>query len=166
MRKPLAQQSDVIIMGGAWNSADRNPNGLSERCLKKTDDKIVLSEIKSRIFEHLVFPSHWAEEGVYPPNDLSKKLAFEICKHIFEIHGRSPDRIAPTMEGGVFIAYDSPKGHDSPKGKITLYIEAYNDNTAVYLVNDNINKKILASKDITGFSSDNAIVDNAIEYIK
>ena len=155
MRKPLAQQSDVIIMGGAWNSADRNPNGLSERCLKKTDDKIVLSEIKSRIFEHLVFPSHWAEEGVYPPNGLSKKLAFEICKHIFEIHGRSPDRIAPTMEGGVFIAYDSPKGN------ISLYIEAYNDLTAGYLVNDNSQKKILASEDITTKFN----FDNAIKYI-
>ncbi len=82
------------------------------------------------------------------PNMACKLKASEICKQIFEVYEKMPDRIAPTKEGGVFIAFDSPSGNK------TLFIEVYNDLEAGYLINDNENKNIIASDDITDFKFD------------
>ncbi len=91
------------------------------------------------------FPAHWAEEDIAEPNMACKLKANEICKHIFEIYEKMPDRIAPTKEGGVFIAYDSPSGNK------TLFIEVYNDLEVGFLLNDNERKQIITSDDITDF---------------
>ncbi|MBF0458803.1 MAG: hypothetical protein HQK99_13015 [Nitrospirae bacterium] len=115
-------------------------------------DAAVLDEIEARIFDRLVFPSDWAEEGIEPPNIASKEKAFEICKHIFEKYDIVPGAIAPTKEEGVFIAFDSLTA--------TLNIEVYNNLEAWYLVNDNVQKKIIVSGDITDF----ALLDDAIKY--
>ncbi|MCG6552671.1 MAG: hypothetical protein L7F77_10115 [Candidatus Magnetominusculus sp. LBB02] len=118
-------------------------------------DESVLDEIKSRIFG-IVFPSHWAEEGIEPPNMASKEKAFDICKHIFEKYNIVPDTIAATKEEGVFIAFDSIAA--------TLNIEAYNDYEAGYIVGDNINKKMIISEDITELNFYESI-KKAVQYI-
>jgi hypothetical protein len=126
------------------------------RCTAKGDDRVryeavpvltkgqsVLEEIQSKIFSRLAFPGHWAEEGVSQPNMACREKAFQICKQIFNVYERLPSRIAPTKEGGIFIAFDSLTG-----GR-TLLIEVYNDLGAVYLVNDNVRRSIVASDEIT-----------------
>jgi len=110
-----------------------------------TKGKSVLEKIESRILNSLRFPAHWAEDGIAEPNMACKLKANEICKHIFEIYEKMPDRIAPTKEEGVFIAYDSPSGNE------TLFIEVYNDLEAGFLLNDNERKQIITSDDITDF---------------
>jgi hypothetical protein len=104
--------------------------------------------IDLRILNSIRLPTHWVEEGVPEPNMACKLKASEICKQIFEVYEKMPDRIAPTKEGGVFIAFDSPSGNK------TLFIEVYNDLEAGYLINDNENKNIIASDDITDFKFD------------
>lgn len=113
-----------------------------------TKGKSVLDQIESKILNSIRLPTHWVEEGVPEPNMACKLKASEICKQIFEVYEKMPDRIAPTKEGGVFIAFDSPSGNK------TLFIEVYNDLEAVYLINDNENKNIIASDDITDFKFD------------
>ncbi|KJR42778.1 hypothetical protein MCHI_001313 [Candidatus Magnetoovum chiemensis] len=116
-----------------------------------TKEETVIDEIKSRIFNRLIFPAHWTKEGIAQPNMACKEKAFKLCRHIFEIYDRAPDRIAPSKEEGVFIAFDSPTGDKS------LFIEVYNNLEASYIVNDNVQKRILLSDDISEFSFDKAI---------
>jgi hypothetical protein len=108
-----------------------------------TKGKSVLEQIESKILNTLRLPEYWVEEGVAEPNMACKLKASEICKHIFEVYEKIPDRIAPSKEGGVFVAFDSPDGDK------TLFIEVYNDLEAVYLLNDNKNRKIVTSAEIT-----------------
>ncbi len=116
-----------------------------------SEGKSVLDSIKSRIFNSLIFPAHWEKEGISQPNVACKEKAFRICKHILEIYEKVPNRIALTKEEGIFIAFDSSTGDK------TLFIEVYNDLEAAYLVNDNVQKKILISDDITDFNFSKAI---------
>lgn len=83
-----------------------------------------------------------------------KLKAFDICKHLFQEYNLIPDRIAPTKEEGVFLAFDSSKGNR------TLIVEVYNDLEVGYLVNDNACKQILHSEDITDY--DFAVATNLI----
>ena len=110
-----------------------------------TKGKSVLDKIESRILNGIRFPSHWADEGVAQPNMACKLKANEICKHIFEVYEKIPDRIAASKEDGIFIAFDSESGNKS------LYIEIYNDLEAGYLLNDNENKQIISSDTIAEF---------------
>jgi hypothetical protein len=104
--------------------------------------------IDLRILNSIRLPTHWVEEGVPEPNMACKLKASEICKQIFEVYEKMPDRIAPTKEGGVFIAFDSPSGNK------TLFIEVYNDLEAGFLLNDNERKQIVTSDDIADFKFD------------
>lgn len=110
-----------------------------------TKGKSVLEQIESRIHNKLRVPAHWVDEGIAPPNMACKIKANEICKYIFEVYEKMPDRIAASKEEGIFIAFDSRSGHKS------LYIEVYNDLEAGYLLNDNENKQIISSDSITDF---------------
>lgn len=116
-----------------------------------TKGKSVLEKVETKILSSLRFPSHWEEEGVARPNMACKLKANEICKHIFEVYEKIPDRIAPSKEDGVFIAFDSPSGSKS------LFIEVYNDLEAGYLLNDNEKKQIISSDNITDFEFDDLI---------
>lgn len=125
--------------------AKDNDNGEYESFQISTKENSVLEKIESKIFNRLVFPAHWAQEGISRPNMASKVKAFEICRELFKRYDIIPDRIASTKEEGVFLAFDSASGNR------TLLIEVYNDLEAGYLVNDNSSKKILASNDIKDF---------------
>lgn len=127
----------------------RNPD--IEFFSANTKGKSVLKKIESRILDNNRFPSHWAEEGIARPSMACKLKANEICKHLFDVYELIPDRIAPSKEEGVFIAFDSFSGSKS------LFIEVYNDLEAGYLLNDNVEKRIIASDNITDFEFDDII---------
>ncbi|HEX2955674.1 MAG TPA: hypothetical protein VHO70_02515 [Chitinispirillaceae bacterium] len=116
-----------------------------------TKENSVLEKIESKIFNRLVFPAHWVQEGISQPNMASKVKAFEICRELFRKYDIIPDRIAPTKEEGIFLAFDSTSGNR------TLLIEVYNDLEAGYLINENSSKKILASNDIKNFDFNEAV---------
>jgi hypothetical protein len=124
--------------------------GIESRLVSTTSES-VLEKIEARIFNRLSFPSHWTGEGIVPPNLASKVKAFEICRHLFRKHTLIPDRIASTKEEGVFLAFDTNTGER------TLVIEIYNDLEAGLLINDNVEKKILLSEDITDLDFSKAI---------
>ena len=71
--------------------------------------------------KNLVMPSHWTEEGVEQPNDLSKANAIKICEE-FYFGFDEPNFIAATKENGVYISYRG-------KSEYSIIIEAYNDGT-------------------------------------
>jgi hypothetical protein len=119
-----------------------NESEIETRFISSTNN-IVLEKIESRIFNRLSFPSHWAGDDVVPPNMASKVKAFEICRNLFENHTLIPDRIACTKEEGVFLAFDTNSGER------TLVIEIYNDLEVGLLVNDNVEKRVLFSEEIT-----------------
>lgn len=135
----LSYNPALGIMG--FRSKDKD-NSEYEPFQISTKENSVLDKIESKIFNRLVFPAHWAQEGISQPNMASKVKAFEICRELFKKYDVFPDRIAPTKEEGLFLVFDSANGNR------TLLIEVYNDLEAGYLINDNSNKKILVSKDI------------------
>lgn len=106
----------------------------------------VIKKIQDYIFS-IKLPEHWAEEGALPPNIESKRKAFEICECLFKTYSLVPDRIASTIEEGVFIAYDSTSISK------TLYIEVYNNSEVGFLINDNFKKVIIYSKEILDFNN-------------
>ncbi|MDD5672631.1 MAG: hypothetical protein PHC61_00585 [Chitinivibrionales bacterium] len=127
-----------------------NESGIESRFVSTTNES-VLEKIEARIFNRLSFPSHWAGEGIMPPNMASKVKAFEICRYLFQKHTLIPDRIASTKEEGVFLAFDTNTGER------TLLIEIYNNLETGLLINDNVGKKILLSEDITGLDFAKAV---------
>jgi hypothetical protein len=147
--RDLSTRGDVYVLfdklGTISFKSINIENSECEPSQVNTKGKSVLEKIESRILNSLRFPAHWAEEGVAEPNMACKLKANEICKQVFEIYEKMPDRIAPTKEEGVFIAYDSPSGNR------TLFIEVYNDLEAGFLLNDNERKQIITSDDITDF---------------
>jgi hypothetical protein len=112
------------------------------RHISTTGDSI-LEKIEGRLFNRLQMPSHWILEGITPPNMACKVKAFDICRHLFEKHSLIPDRIAASREEGIFLAYDNLSGERS------LLVEVYNDLEAGVLINDNIQKKIILSEEIS-----------------
>lgn len=122
-----------------------------EKQLISTATDSVIEKIKSRIFNKILLPTHWASEGIAAPNMLSKVKAFEICCYLFKNHTLIPDRIAPTKEEGVFLAYDTI-AEDK-----TLIIEVYNDLESSMLVNDNVNKKILFAQEVVDLNFSQAV---------
>ncbi len=143
-----------FIISGVMFSARIKEDPKFEVQTVSTKEKSVLDKIESKIFNRLVFPSHWSQEGISRPNMQCKLDAFDICKHLFKEYNMIPDRIAPTKEEGIFLAFDSSTGDR------TLIVEVYNDLEAGYLVNDNTCKQILLSEDITDY--DFAVATNLI----
>jgi hypothetical protein len=130
-----------------------NKNGLPEyeSRIISTKENSVIEKINARIFYRLSFPKHWLEEDVVPPNVACKTKAFELCRYLFEKHNLIPDRIAPTREEGIYLAFDTDSGDK------TLIIEVYNDLEAALIVNDNIAKAILFSEYISNLEFSTAI---------
>ena len=133
-----------------FKSNGDNGSEIESRVVSTANDS-VLEKIEARIFNRLTFPSHWASEGIVPPNMASKVKAFEICRHLFQKHTLIPDRIASTKEEGVFLAFDTNAGER------TLFIEIYNDLEASLLVNDNAEKQILFSEEISDLDFSKAV---------
>jgi hypothetical protein len=118
-----------------------------------TKDKSILEKIENRLFRKLHLPSHWAENGIAPPNQPARMKAFDICKKLFESFNMVPDMIAPTVEEGVFLSYDN---HVNSADR-SLVIEVYNDLDVALLVNDNSAKSVVFSSDIKDFDFGNAV---------
>lgn len=108
------------------------------------NDHTLEKSLEERIFSKLFFPPHWIAEGVAKPNQAAKLGAFEVCKLLFKKYSELPDRIASSIEGGVFISY-TKKRDDVEK---TLGVEVYNTSEVAALVNLDSEKRILYSEDI------------------
>jgi hypothetical protein len=101
----------------------------------------------------LVFPSHWAEEGISKPNITAKSNTFKLCWEIYKKYDLQPDRILPTKEEGVYIVYECI---DS-RGSRSLVIEAYNDAEIGIVVCDIDKKEIIYNEDIRDMDFENAV---------
>jgi hypothetical protein len=84
--------------------------------------------------QNLVMPSHWTEEGVEQPNELSKANATKICEEFYFGFGE-PNFIAATKENGVYISYRG-------KSECSIIIEAYNDGIICILVHQDDNQEM------------------------
>jgi hypothetical protein len=108
------------------------------------NDQMLEKSLEGRIFSKLFFPPHWIADGVAKPNEAAKLGAFEVCKLLLKKYSLWPDRIASSIEGGVFISYT--KKRDSVEK--TLGVEVYNTSEVAALVNLDSEKRILYSEDI------------------
>jgi hypothetical protein len=109
--------------------------------------------LQQKVFYKLVFPSHWAEEGISKPNITAKSNAFKLCWEIYKKYDLQPDRILPTKEEGVYIVYECI---DS-RGSRSLVIEAYNDAEIGIVVCDIDKKEIIYNEDIRDMDFENAV---------
>ena len=77
----------------------------------------------------------------YPSvSEKAKLFANLICKIIFDFNKLTPSRIANSVEGGIAIVYSQKKGVFTKQYK-ELFIECYNDNTAVISFTENYKLK-------------------------
>lgn len=109
------------------------------------NDQKLEKSLKDRIFSKLFFPPHWIADGVAKPNHAAKLGAFEVCKLLFKKYSVLPDRIASSIEGGVYISY-TEKRNDVEK---TLGVEVYNTSEVAALVNLDSERRILYSEGIS-----------------
>ncbi len=70
-----------------------------------------------------------------------KKLVKEVCVALYKEYGLIPDRIAPSVEEGIFIYYKNINNND-------LIIEVYKDFEIALLFTDNSGKGNFYSKSI------------------
>ena len=117
-----------------------------------TKEKSIIEKIEQKIFDKLYFPHNWVEEGIAQPNQPAKMKAAAICKLLFDNCNMTPDRIAPTKEEGIFIAFDNPL----ETGDRTLFIEVYNNLETAALINDNSARKVIYSEDIQNLDFNDA----------
>jgi hypothetical protein len=108
------------------------------------NDQNLEKSLKDKIYSKLFFPPHWEEEGVAKPNEAAKLGAFAVCKSLLETYGLIPDRIVPSIEGGVYISYTEKR--DAVEK--TLEVEVYNTSEVAALVNLDSERRILYSEDI------------------
>lgn len=77
----------------------------------------------------------------YPEiSDFAKCFANQICKDVFDYKNLNPSRTANSVEGGIAIVYSRKKGFFKKDYK-ELFIECYNDNTAVISLSENYKLK-------------------------
>jgi hypothetical protein len=108
------------------------------------NDQNLEKSLEGKIYSKLFFPPHWLVEGVAKPNEAAKSRAFKVCKSLLETYELIPDRIVPSIEGGVYISYSEKR--DSVEK--TLVVEVYNTSEVAALVNLDSEKRILYSEDI------------------
>ena len=94
--------------------------------------------------EERKFPSHWAAEGVVPPNDLAVGNAYKISIFIYDKYGVLPLNYAATKENGVFFIYHIKE--------YSLIVETYNDGEIALLVNDEVKKEVVYNEDILDYN--------------
>ena len=82
----------------------------------------------------------WQKEGVLPPNFQCKKIAKNLLVLLFDRFELMPEKIAPTIEGGIFIKYQNVENDHE------LIIEVYNDSDIAALIS--FDKKILGAFDV------------------
>ena len=120
---------------------------------KSTKESFILKQIENRIFNKLVIPTPWKEEGIREPNAAAKEKAFAVCSLMYKEYNLYPDKISATKEEGVFICYDNIDFFS----RKSFLIEVYNNLDIAALVNDNLSKKVLYTEDVVGMSFGNAI---------
>ncbi len=118
-----------------------------------TKEQSIIDFLAVKIYNKLIFPNHWKEEGICKPNSIAKENALKVCKNLFKKYDLIPDRILASKENGVFITYDKVNFNEN----LSLVIETYNDNEIAAVVSDNIKKNILYSADIKEYNLENAI---------
>lgn len=110
-----------------------------------------VNEEFDRRIDNVFFPKHWnTEEGVEPPNKVSKLNAKKICKILFRNYNLKIDRIAATKEEGIYLVKNDTKS-------ISLIIEAYNDGDVGLIINNNKLKEVVFNEDIENFNFEKAI---------
>lgn len=119
-------------------------NYFFEKISVNTKEQSTINSFEQKIFNKLSFPESWVKEGIVKPNLAAKQKAFNVCRTLFEKYDLVPDRIVPTKEEGIFIAYDQVAyGSDR-----SLMIEIYNNLNTAAIVCDNLNKTIINAEDI------------------
>ncbi len=71
---------------------------------------------------------------------VAKSFANQICKDVFDLKNIKPTRTANSVEGGVAIIYSRKEGVLRKKYK-EVFIECYNDNTAIVSLTENYKLK-------------------------
>ena len=104
-------------------------------------------KITMDIFDNAVFPEHWREDGAEPPNSVAKNNAYKICNKILEIYNLTPNRIASTIESGIYVVYDI--------NNKSLIIETYNDGDVGIVVTKE--KEIIYNEDIVDLEINNTL---------
>ena len=104
-------------------------------------------KVTKDMFDNVIFPEHWLEEGADPTNSVAKDNAFKLCQKIFDNYKLIPNRIASTIESGIFVVYE--------KNEMELIIETYNDGDVGIVVTKD--KEILHNEDIVDLDINNAL---------
>jgi hypothetical protein len=92
----------------------------------------------------LRMPQRWKDE--YLLEDLSdecKTLAIKVLKHVYQKFGKLPNVIDASVESAVYFSYKSLNG-------FSFVVEVDNDLNVGYLLNDDLNKRIILSGDFDG----------------
>ena len=105
----------------------------------------ILHYLENRIFREIHMPRKWKDEGIAEPNITVNSKGKEIWSYFYNDIGILPFRIVPNKEDGITIIY---KNYTNTR---LLIIEVYNNLEMVGLVNDDKQKKILASQNINEF---------------
>lgn len=82
---------------------------------------------------NVLFPDHWINDGVEPPNRACKDKTIEICRHLYYNYLLIPNRIASAKECGIYIAYIN--------NDRTMVVEIFNDLDVCAIVNNNTTKQ-------------------------
>lgn len=105
-----------------------------------------MDKLKNQIFS-IVPPKDWKEDGVKPPHILCKKKSEKLIFLIYQKCSLIPERIAPTIEEGIFFNY-----YDNLTDK-ELMVEVYNDNYVTAIL-----KRGISTLDIINVAGDEDIL--------
>jgi hypothetical protein len=138
--------SDQILSRNCWftaipfqhvNQPFAEPNWKAE-----TFESPFERNFRSRI-AHLSISPRWWLEGVLPPSQKSKEKAVEIFKYLANSQGIVPDRIDPSIEGGLTFTYRNYETNRS------MIVEVYNGLEVAGVVNEE--NTIIYSEDVDDF---------------
>lgn len=126
---------------------------LEEMLSPDWEDKINFQETEKELFhrtlgkiDNLKLPDSWKKEGVEEPNSTAMRNAYKICHILFNLKKMIPKVVACTKENGIYISFK--------EGDKSFLIEAFNNGGIGSIVNNDKEKNILRSEDITDFNFD------------
>lgn len=102
----------------------------------------IINNLKAKINSLSVSP-RWVAENVDEPNYVCREKTFEIVQYLYNDYQYYPERISPSIEGGIYIHYINYLNHKS------LSVEVSNHLEIAALVNKH--KNIIKSVDIFNF---------------
>jgi len=102
-------------------------------------------------------PEHWKEEGTEPPSKDCIELVEKIKTQLLEKYNLTPRSTLPSIEGGIMLIFE--------KKGISLLIEVYNDFDIASLINNDKEKKIIFSVNISDLNFEE-VINNFWEELK